>query len=79
MASGKPICCNIKMAYCPITKYKLGIAKKFETSEEYANAILSFLNMDTDEYNQICENAKNAAENYDYRKLTSDFEKLVLK
>ncbi len=79
MASGKPICCNIQMAYCPITKYKLGIAKKFETSEEYAEAILSFVNMKTDEYNQICKNAKNAAGKYDYSKLTAKFEKLVLK
>ena len=25
MASGKPICANVKMGYCPITKYELGV------------------------------------------------------
>lgn len=77
MASGKPICANLKMGYCPITKYNLGIAKEFKNPEEYANAILSFANIDSEEYNTICNNARNAAENYDYQKLTSDFEKLL--
>lgn len=77
MASGKPICANIKMGYCPITKYKLGIAKDFKNSIEYANAILSFANMASEEYNAICNNARKAAEDYDYQKLTSDFEKLL--
>ena len=78
MASGKPICCNIKMGYCPITKFNLGIAKKFKNAKEYANEIMSFVDMNSEEYNEICKNARNASENYDYRKLTSDFERLVL-
>ena len=78
MASGKPICCNIKMGYCPITKYKLGIANEFANAEEYSKAILKFYNMETKEYSEICKNNINAAKNYDYRKLTSKFEKLVL-
>ena len=77
MASGKPICANIKMGYCPITKYKLGISKDFKTSAEYANAILSFVNLNLKEYTEMCCNARNAAENYDYKKLTSSFEKLL--
>jgi glycosyltransferase involved in cell wall biosynthesis len=77
MASGKPICANLQMGYCPITKYNLGIAKEFKNAEEYANAILSFVNMDSEEYNTICNNARKAADNYDYQKLASDFEKLL--
>lgn len=77
MASGKPICANIKMGYCPITKYKLGIAKDFKTSAEYANAILSFVSLNSKEYTQMCNNARNAVEYYDYKKLTSSFEKLL--
>ncbi len=78
MASGKPICANIEMGYCPITKYKLGISKDFKTSAEYANAILYFVNLNSNEYTEMCQNARNAAENYDYKKLTRDFEKLIL-
>lgn len=77
MASGKPICSNIKMGYCPITKYNLGIAENFKSDNEYANAILSFAEMDIVEYKKICKNARNAAENYDYKILTDNFEKLI--
>lgn len=77
MASGKPICANLKMGYCPITKYNLGIAKEFENSNEYATAILSFANMELEHYNIICNNSINAAMNFDYRKLTLDFERLL--
>ena len=77
MASGKPICANIKMGYCPITKYNLGIAKNFKNPEEYAKAIMSFVKMDSYQYSAICNNARNLASNYDYKKLTLDFEKLL--
>lgn len=77
MASGKPICSNIMMGYCPITKYKLGIAKDFKTPYEYANAILSMVNLNSKDYTEICNNARNAAENYDYKTLTASFEKLL--
>jgi glycosyltransferase involved in cell wall biosynthesis len=77
MASGKPICGNMNMAFCPITKYNLGISKEFETAQEYADTILSFAMMDKSEYNVLCKNSRNAAFNYDYRKLTSDYEKLL--
>ncbi|MFA9192782.1 glycosyltransferase family 4 protein [Flavobacterium sp. FBOR7N2.3] len=77
MASGKPICSNVKMGYCPITKYNIGIAKDFKSASEYATTILSFAEMDANEYEKICNNARNAAEYYDYKKLTINFEKLI--
>ena len=77
MASGKPICANIQLGYCPITKNNLGLAKNFSNSEEYAQAILSFVKMDFKEYNKICSNARKTAENYDYKKLTLNFERLL--
>ncbi len=77
MASGKPICSNLEMGYCPITKFNLGVAQGFNNSREYADAILSFVNMDSEKYDSISNNARQAAENYDYRKLTSDFVKLL--
>ena len=76
MASGKPICSNIKMGYCPIKKYNLGIAENFKTSSEYANSILTIANLDNVEYQKICINSRNAAQNYDYKKLTAMFEKI---
>ncbi len=77
MASGKPICANIKLGYCPITKNNLGLAKNFNNSKEYAKAIFSFVKMDSKKYDSICFNARKIAENYDYKKLTLKFEKLL--
>jgi len=77
MASGKPICSNVRMGFCPITKYNIGIAKQFETSSEYAEAILSFAEMNKKDYLEMCMRARNAAENYDYKKLTMEYEKLL--
>lgn len=71
MASGKPICCNIRMAYCPITKFNIGIAKEFQSAEEYAAAILSLVDMPKAEYEAMCLRAKEAAKQYDYEYLTS--------
>lgn len=77
MASGKPICSNVKMGYCPITRYNLGIANEFKNVEDYAKAILSFYNMDEEEYNKISDNARKASHFYDYKKLTGTFEMLL--
>lgn len=71
MASGKPICCNIRMAYCPITKYNIGIANEFQSAEEYAEAILSLVDLPKAEYEAMCLRAKEAAKHYDYEYLTS--------
>lgn len=71
MASGKPICCNIRMSYCPITKYNIGIAKEFQSAEEYAEAILCLVDMPKNEYKAMCLRAKEVAKMYDYEYLTS--------
>lgn len=71
MASGRPICCNIRMAYCPITKFNIGIAKEFQSPEEYAQAILPLVDMPKAEYDAMCTRAKEAAKQYDYEYLTS--------
>lgn len=76
MASGKPICCNIRMAYCPITKFNIGVAKEFQSPEEYAQAILSLVDMPQVEYDAMCMRAKEAAKQYDYEYLTSKMIKI---
>lgn len=71
MASGKPICCNIEMAYCPIKKFDIGISREFQTPQEYADAIMALVDMPKVEYEAMCARAKAAAKNYDYEYLTS--------
>lgn len=73
MASGKPICSNIKMAYCPINKFNLGIAKEFDNAKEYAEAILSIYNLPSSKYEELCKNALDASKKYDYEYLTKKY------
>ena len=77
MASGKPILSNLKMGYCLITKFNLGIAKKFKSTKDYAESILKIANLDKKEYDNMCLNSKNTALNFDYIKLTNDFISLI--
>lgn len=77
MASGKPICANVKMNYCPIEKFNIGIAEEFKDSKEYADAILSFYKMAREEYDTICINARSASQNYDYKLLTEKYVELI--
>lgn len=78
MASGKPICSNIEMGYCPVTKFNLGIAKNFESAEEYANAILSIYSLSKNKYMEICNNALMASKEYDYEYLTNEYIRFCL-
>lgn len=73
MASGKPICANVAMGYCPINQFNLGIAKEFQTAGEYAAAIKSIYNLEEQTYQQMCINAREAAKVYDYKILTHKF------
>lgn len=73
MASGRPICSNIEMAYCPITKYNLGIAKNFKNAKAYSDAILEIYSLNKDKYNELCSNALMASKEYDYEYLTDKY------
>ena len=70
LASGKPICSNIDMGYCLINKYNLGLAKQFNSDQEYADAILSLARLGEDIYNQMCFRTREVAKDYDYKLLT---------
>jgi len=76
MASGKPICCNLRMMYCPINQFDLGISKEFKSSQEYAEAILKLVKMDIKDYNELGVRARNTAKKYDYKLLTDKVEEL---
>jgi len=77
MASGKPICSNLNMMYCPINQNSIGISQEFVSSREYADAIMKLVNMNKIDYNQMCIRARKTAEEYDYKLLTDKIEKLI--
>lgn len=77
MASGRPIVCNIDIYDCPITKYDIGIAKHFISSEEYAQGIESILSLPKEEYEMMCKRANTAAREFDYEVLTNKLIKIL--
>jgi glycosyltransferase involved in cell wall biosynthesis len=79
MASGKPICSNIELGYCPITKFNLGISKSFKNSKEYADAIFDIYRLDKSKYDELCLNSLLAAKEYDYEHLTNKFINIIKK
>lgn len=76
MASGKPIVSNTVSKYCLIRRYDCGISQDFKTGQEYAEAFMRIKNLSESEYCAMCQNARNAAKEYDYDKLTNDLKRL---
>lgn len=74
MASGKPIISTVKMGYSIINKYKCGIELDKGTSEELAEAILNIKNLKASQYDELGNNARAGAEDFDFKVLT---EKLI--
>lgn len=75
LASGKPICSNVKMGYSIIEKYNCGIEEDILQIDQYVDIIMKYVNMDEEEYQTECFNASVAAKNYEYKKLSDDIEK----
>lgn len=71
MAAGKPIVCNINIFKCQITENKIGIAKEFSNSLEYAMSISTLLDLPEDEYKEMGLRAKETAKEYDYEYLAN--------
>jgi glycosyltransferase involved in cell wall biosynthesis len=71
IASGKPICSNIKMRYCLVNKYTLGIAQEFEKADDYAHAILSLVHADLKTRDSIYATSQEVVNEYDYKMLTN--------
>lgn len=70
LASGKPICSNLKMMYCPINKFNLGIAKEYNSEVEYAEAILNLLTLDKPSSEELNKRMHEVVKDFDYPILT---------
>lgn len=70
LASGKPICSNLKMMYCPINQFNLGIAKEYNSEVEYAEAILNLLTLDKPSSDELNKRMQEVVKDFDYSILT---------
>lgn len=71
MASGKPIISTVKMGYSIIDKYNCGIEIENASAEELAEAILKVKSMEKDDYNEMADNARAGANDFDFSILTN--------
>ena len=72
LAAGKPIVCNVKIAYDDvITDNHLGIARDIETPEAFAQAIRDVAEQPRANYDTMCERVRKTAERFDYKKLAA--------
>jgi len=76
-AAGSPICCNVDSKYCEINSHQLGIARRFETAEQYAEAILELTNLTKEEREQMEHRCKDVALKYDYGYLTKKLVEVI--
>lgn len=70
MASGKPIISTVHMGYSIIRKYNCGVELDEDTPEALAKEIMRFHDMDADARDEIGQNAKNGAKDFDFSVLT---------
>lgn len=72
LAAGKPIVCNINIAYDDvITMNNLGVARDLETPEEFAAEICRIAEQPKDEYDAMCRRVREVAKQFDYQVLAA--------
>ncbi len=78
LAAGKPIVCNVNIAYDDvITENNLGIARDIETPEDFAQAIRSVAEQPRASYDAMCERVRQTAKRFDYKKLAAEEIKVI--
>ena len=70
LAAGKPIVCNINIAYDNVIKdNELGVSEKISTPETLCQAIRNCAEQPRYRYEGMCERVRKAAERFEYKKL----------
>lgn len=72
LAAGKPIVCNVSIAYDDvITDNDIGIAREMETSEDFMNAITNLAELSDADYEAMCKRVRAVAKKFDYKILAA--------
>jgi len=78
LAAGKPIVCNIDIAYDNIIKdNNLGVCCDLETAEEIAFAIKSLIEQPRASFDAMCERVRETAKRFDYKVLAAEELKVI--
>ena len=73
LASRKPVLSTVKMGYDIIEKYNCGTSAEHTTPVEIAAEIRKIKEMKPSDYNELCKNARFAAEDFDISKLADKY------
>jgi glycosyltransferase involved in cell wall biosynthesis len=80
LAAGKPIVCNVKIAYDNVIEdNRLGVSRNIETPQEYVDAIRSIVELPKEEYEAMCVRVRKVAERFDYKVLAAEELKIIEK
>ena len=77
-ASGKPVLSMIRPAYDLVEEKKCGVSVN-NNPEEVADAIIRMSRLDKETYESFCVNARNTAEEFDYKKLVKELIRMIEK
>lgn len=77
MASGKPIISTVKMGYSPITQYNCGVELEDNSADALVKGIIDLRELETDELEKIGNNAKLAAEDFDFAHLSEKLANVI--
>lgn len=78
LAAGRPIVCNINIAYDNIIEdNNLGMARDIETPQEFADAIRGIAELPKEEYEDMCKRVREVAERFDYKVLSAEELKII--
>lgn len=70
LAAGKPIVCNIDIAYDNVIEdNNLGVARNISTAEEFAAEIRRLAEQPKEEYDAMCQRVRETAYRFDYKVL----------
>lgn len=79
MACGKPIISTVKMGYSPLKEYQCGIEIDDCNGEKIANEIIKLMDMSDEDINTMGQNAYLAANQFDYKVLSKELMRIILK
>lgn len=78
LAAGKPIVCNVDIAYDNVIKdNNLGVCRDIETAEDFAMAIRSLAEQPQASYDAMCERVREVAKRFDYKVLAAEELKII--
>lgn len=78
LAAGKPIVCNVDIAYDNVIEDNhLGVAHDIDTPEEFAMAIRSLAEQPRASYDAMCERVREVAKRFDYKVLAAQELKII--